>query len=98
MTAATRVRAHLAAGTFAARYPAAARGRIERLAGALVLVPWALFVLAAGWPLVARAVAVREAFPDTGNPGYFVVKGAMALLAVLVLAQAAVTILRKAGR
>src|SRR3954453_9500388 len=44
VTAATRARAHLAAEAFAARYPAAARGAIERLAGAaLVLIPWALF-------------------------------------------------------
>ena len=97
VTAATRARAHLAAEAFAARYPAAARGAIERLAGALVLIPWALFVLAAGWPMVSRSAAALESFPDTGNPGYFVVKGAMALLAVLVVAQAAVTILSRPG-
>jgi TRAP-type mannitol/chloroaromatic compound transport system permease small subunit len=98
VTAATRARAHLAAEAFAARYPAAARGAIERLAGALVLIPWALFVLAAGWPMVSRSAAALESFPDTGNPGYFVVKAAMALLAVLVVAQAAVTILSRPGR
>jgi TRAP-type mannitol/chloroaromatic compound transport system permease small subunit len=98
VTAATRARAHLAAEAFAARYPAAARGAIERLAGALVLIPWALFVLAAGWPMVSRSAAALESFPDTGNPGYFVVKGAMALLAALVVAQAAVTILSRPGR
>lgn len=97
VTAATRARAHLAAEAFAARYPAAARGAIERLAGALVLIPWALFVLAAGWSMVSRSAAALESFPDTGNPGYFVVKGAMALLAVLVVAQAAVTILSRPG-
>ena len=98
VTAATRARAHLAAEAFAARYPAVARGAIERLAGALVLIPWALFVLAAGWPMVSRSAAALESFPDTGNPGYFVVKGAMALLAALVVAQAAVTILSRPGR
>ena len=98
VTAATRARAHLAAEAFAARYPAATRGRIERFASALVLVPWALFLLVAGWPIVARSAAALESFPDTGNPGYFVVKGAMALLAVLVLGQAAVTILSRPGR
>ena len=98
VTAATRARAHLAAEAFATRYSPAARQRIERVASALVLVPWALFLLVAGWPIVARSAAVLESFPDTGNPGYFVVKGAMALLAVLVLGQAAVTILSRPGR
>ncbi|MBW8723345.1 MAG: hypothetical protein JF626_16280, partial [Polaromonas sp.] len=58
---------------------------------------WALFLLAAGWPMVSRSAAALESFPDTGNPGYFVVKAAMALLAVLVVAQAAVTILSRPG-
>ena len=61
VTAATRARAHLAAEAFAARYPAAARGAIERLAGALVLIPWVLFVLAAGWPNRSCSSSMRRA-------------------------------------
>ena len=60
VTAATRARAHLAAEAFAARYPAAARGAIERLAGALVLIPWVLFVLAAGWPNRSCSSSMRR--------------------------------------
>ncbi len=43
-----------------------------------------------------RAVAARklEAFPDTFNPGYFVIKLAVALLALLVLLQAIMDVLR----
>jgi TRAP-type mannitol/chloroaromatic compound transport system permease small subunit len=57
-----------------------------------VLIPWALFLIVASWPIVSRSIGALETFPDTGNPGYFVVKGAMALLALLVLAQAVLTL------
>jgi len=35
-----------------------------------------------------------EAFPDTANPGYFIIKLALWLIAALVLAQAIVEICR----
>jgi len=94
VTAATRARAHLAADAFALRYAPAARRRIEQAAALLVLIPWALFLLVAGWPIVSRSIGALETFPDTGNPGYFIVKAAMALLALLVLAQALLTLAR----
>jgi TRAP-type mannitol/chloroaromatic compound transport system permease small subunit len=94
VTAATRARTHLAADAFAMRYGPAARQRIDEAGALLVLIPWALFLLVAGWPIVSSSVRALEAFPDTGNPGYFIVKGAMALLALLVLAQALLTLAR----
>src|SRR4051794_27202149 len=56
VTAATRARTHLAADAFALRYPPAARRRIEQVAALLVLTPWALFLLFAGWPIVSSSV------------------------------------------
>ena len=39
-------------------------------------------------PIVWQSVIKLEAFPETFNPGYFVVKSAVVLLALLVLVQA----------
>lgn len=90
ITAATRARSHLAADAFAHRYPAAVRAWLARAASLLVLVPWSLYVLYAHWPVVVQSVRQLERFPDTFNPGYFLIKVAVALLAVLVLLQALV--------
>jgi hypothetical protein len=46
--------------------------------------------------MVAQSVRQLESFPDTFNPGYFVVKLAMLLLVVLVLLQAFVDLFRTA--
>jgi TRAP-type mannitol/chloroaromatic compound transport system permease small subunit len=91
VTAATRAQVHLSADSFARRYTPELRHRIGRFGMAFVLVPWAVFVLVAIWPTVRSSLAALERFPDTGNPGYFVIKSAATLLAVLVLVQAVVT-------
>ncbi len=51
-------------------------------------MPWSLFVLIAGAPLVWRSVRQLEAFPETYSAGYFIIKVSALLLALLVLAQA----------
>ena len=56
-------------------------------------MPWSLFVIIGG--AISSAVgAALEAFPDTYNPGYFLIKLALWLLAGLVLAQAVIDIAR----
>ncbi|WP_414476161.1 TRAP transporter small permease subunit [Microvirga sp. M2] len=92
VTAATRARVHLAADAHARHYRPETRQRIARMGAALVLVPWAILILVAGWPMVWASLAGLEAFPETGNPGYFLIKLAVLLLAGLVLLQAVVTI------
>ena len=87
ITAATRARAHLAADAFARRFDERWRQRIWRAACALILIPASALILYAGSD-VWRAVAVLERFPDTLNPGYFLIRVAGVLLAALVLAQA----------
>jgi hypothetical protein len=37
---------------------------------------------------VISSLQLRETFPDTGNPGYFVIKLALWVMAMLILAQA----------
>jgi len=88
VTAATRAGTHLAADMIARRYGRAARAILMRCGAACGLSPWALLVLVAGKNLVVGSLLSLEAFPDTYNPGYFVIKAAVWVLAGLVLAQA----------
>ena len=90
ITAATRDRTHLAVDAVARRYPAGARARIVRIASAVVLVPWAVFIIAASWNPVWQSALQLERFADTLDPGYFVIRFAVLLMAALVLAQAIV--------
>lgn len=93
ITYATRRDAHLAIEVVAARWTASARATLTRVAAAIVLVPWSAFLLYAGWPLVAQSVRQLEGFPETFNPGYWLLKVAVALMAILVLLEAIVTVL-----
>lgn len=88
LTAATRDRAHLAADVLARRYSPAWRERLWRAACLLVIVPASLFVIGSGAREAWLSVAELEHFPETLNPGYFAVKIAALVLAVLTLLQA----------
>ena len=94
LSAATRAGTHLAADALARSYPPRVRLRIARLGAALGLLPWAVFVLFAGRKFVWWSLAQRELFPDTANPGYFLIKIAMALMALVMIAQAILDIAR----
>jgi TRAP-type mannitol/chloroaromatic compound transport system permease small subunit len=87
VTAATRARTHLAADLLARRYSALVRQRLGRLGSALGLLPWALFVLIAGKSTVISGLRDLESFQDSGNPGYFLIKLALWVMAILVLGQ-----------
>ncbi len=88
VTAATRHDAHLAADNVARLYPPALRAWLRRIACAAILIPWSLFVLYAGWSGTWLAIQQLERFQETLNPGYFLIRAAALLLAMLVLAQA----------
>jgi len=93
-TAATRAGTHLAADAVARSYSDATRVVIGRIGTLVCLIPWSLFVLIAGAKLVVPSVRGLEAFPDTYNPGYFLIKLALWVLAGLVLLQAIIDIAR----
>jgi TRAP-type mannitol/chloroaromatic compound transport system permease small subunit len=96
-TAATRAHTHLAADAVARIYSERTRARLAR-AGALIgLVPWALFVIFGGANLVLSSLRVLERFADTSNPGYFLIKFAVWVLAGLILCQAIIDIARPRG-
>ncbi len=94
VTAATRAGTHLAADVLAQRYSAQARRRLNQIGAAVGLLPWALFVLVAGKTTVFSSLRDLESFQDSGNPGYFVIKIALWVMAVLILGQALVDIFR----
>ena len=87
VVAATRARAHLATDALAQSYAAATRARLAIVGLLLALLPWATFVLWASAPMVRGSMLGLERFPDTGNPGYFILKLALWLLMGLVVLQ-----------
>jgi TRAP-type C4-dicarboxylate transport system permease small subunit len=85
VTAATRAGTHLATDAFARRYGPRTRRWLSRFCNLLALAPWAIFVLVSAGPMIVASVSHVERFPETGNPGYFVVRFALWLLAGLIL-------------
>ncbi len=95
LTAATRRGAHLATDALSHRYPERVRTALHGAIRVLALLPWTGFILWSGTDIAARSLVALERFPDTFNPGYFVIKLAMLLLALLLFAQ---TVLELLGR
>ena len=94
VTAATRAGTHLAADTLAQRYSARTRHRLKQVGAALGLLPWALFMLFASKGIVVSSVLGLESFQDTNNFGYFIIKAALWLMAIVVIAQSLVDVFR----
>lgn len=94
VTAATRAGTHLAADVLASRYSVTTRERIGKVGAAAGWLPWALFVLIAGKGAVIQSFQQLESFQDSGNPGYFLIKGALWVMAITAIAQAVVDIFR----
>jgi TRAP-type mannitol/chloroaromatic compound transport system permease small subunit len=90
VTAATRARTHLAADLLAQRYSARTRRYLARIGAAIGLLPWAILVLLISRTTVVSGLQHLEAFQDSGNPGYFLIKLALWLMAITVIAQALV--------
>lgn len=98
VTAATRAGTHLAADALAQRYSPRLRRNIARFGALLGLAPWAMFVLWSSAAPVASSLSLAERFPDTANPGYFLIKVALWLMAALILLQVAVDVARRGPR
>jgi TRAP-type mannitol/chloroaromatic compound transport system permease small subunit len=94
VTAATRAGTHLAADTLAQRYSARTRHRLKQLGAAVGMLPWASFVVFASTHFVIDSAAELEKFQDTNNPGYFIIKLALWIMALLIIAQSTIDILR----
>jgi TRAP-type mannitol/chloroaromatic compound transport system permease small subunit len=92
ITAATRAQAHLSTDILARRYSARVASVFRRAAALLALLPWGAFICFAGFAPLKQSLSLLEAFQDTLNPGYFLIKASAALLAALVVAQALLTL------
>jgi len=95
LTAATRSGAHLASDALAHRHGERLRRALEAGLILLGLLPWSLFLLIVGWPALLTSLRGLEAFPDTGNPGYFLIRASGFLLAALVFASGLLGLLRR---
>lgn len=98
ITAATRAKAHLAADTLSRNYSVTARDWLTRAGALLGLVPWSLIVLVASWRLVRGSTLLFERFPDTGNFGYFIIKLALLLMALMILVEGLLDLISPARR
>jgi TRAP-type mannitol/chloroaromatic compound transport system permease small subunit len=94
VTAATRAKTHLAADLLARRYSPRVRRVLHRLGSALGLLSWALFVLIASKPTVISSLRDFEAFQDSGNPGYFLIKLSLWVMAILIVLQSLIDLFR----
>jgi len=94
ITAATRSKTHLAADTISRNYTDATRQWLARAGAVFGLIPWSIIVLMTSWAIVRHSTLLLERFPDTGNPGYFIIKLALLLLALLLLIEGVLEIFR----
>lgn len=98
VAAATRAGRHLSADLFAHRWSDLSRRRIAVVGLLAGVLPWAGFVLWKGWIPAWRSILGLENFPDTYNPGYFLIKAALLVLAATIALQAVVDLVRLGGR
>jgi TRAP-type mannitol/chloroaromatic compound transport system permease small subunit len=98
MTFATRERAHLAVDAIAHDYPPGVQAAIARWGTFLFVAPWTLFMIWTVQPTVRHSLMALERFPETNNFGYFLIKVAALLLAVLALLQVVLDLLRPPAR
>ena len=87
ITAATRQNSHLASDALTRRYSERSRRTLRRVAALLVLVPWSAFMVWAAWPPALDSIRHLERFSETFNPGYFIIRSVIVLLAIAILAQ-----------
>ncbi len=98
ITAATRAQTHLTADTISRHYSDATRQWLARAGALFGLIPWSIIVVITSWSLVRDSVLLLERFPDTGNPGYFIIKLALLLMALLVLVEGVLEVMTPARR
>ncbi len=96
ITAAKRAKTHLAADTISRHYSDAARQWLVRVGALFGLIPWSIIVLVTSWDIVRDSTLLLERFPDTGNPGYFIIKIALLILALLILIEGTIGLFQPA--
>ena len=95
VTAASSAGVHLAAQRMSD--PLLRSAGLRTLALAACILPWAAFVLWSAGPGVWASIIQLEKFPDTLNPGYFLIRVSAWLLALLALVHTLLRALRPAS-
>jgi TRAP-type C4-dicarboxylate transport system permease small subunit len=85
VSAATRAGTHLTASSAAHRYGPRARQAFRVASNCGAVVPWLVFLAWSGTPAILGGLSNLERFQDSLNPGYFVVKLALWLLAATLM-------------
>lgn len=98
ITYATRAHTHLTPDVVARRYPARVRLRLIKYALFIFILPWSFFIVVTSVPMVWQSIIQLEKFPESFNPGYFILKIAVLFLGLLIALQAVVDILMPAER
>lgn len=98
VTFATREHAHLAVDAIAHSYPPRIQAILARCGTLLFVMPWAAFMIWTVEPTAMRSLVSLEKFSETNNFGYFLIKVACLLLAVLALLQALLDLARPPAR
>lgn len=98
ITYATRAHAHLTPDVVASRYPARVRIRLIKYASFIFILPWSFFIVVTSVPMVWQSIKLLENFPDTSNPGYFILKIGVLFLGLLIALQAIVDIFMPTDR
>ncbi len=75
-------------------YSETSRKWLARAGALLDLIPWSIIVLATSWHIILNSTRLLERFPDTFNPGYFIIKIALWLLALLMLIEGVIELSR----
>ena len=94
LTSAMRAGAHLHTDVLSHRYSPRLQRVLAILGILLALIPWSVFVMVAHFDSARRSLVLLESFPDTSNPGYFIIKLAAWLMAMLLLLQSLVELIR----
>jgi TRAP-type C4-dicarboxylate transport system permease small subunit len=85
VSAATRAGSHLTASNAAHGYSPTAQRAIRVTSNVGAVIPWLAFIAWSATPMIVSAASNFERFQDSLNPGYFIVKLALWLLAGTLL-------------
>jgi TRAP-type mannitol/chloroaromatic compound transport system permease small subunit len=79
---------------FRARMPARMRAAVELLGTLLLLLPWLVIVAVDAVPTALESFGIAERFPESGTPGYFVLKSLLLAFVATMALQALAIVAR----
>ena len=85
VSAATRAGSHLTASNAAHGYSPRVQRAVRVASNVAAVIPWLAFIAWSATPMIVSAASNFERFQDSLNPGYFIVKLALWLLAATLL-------------